>query len=255
MHLVPANSAQCLPLDNAGSEMHGCSEMHAQFTTILSGFSAVLHFASCFSGPGGIASRFPRANVGLNPNLRSYFNPWDLIFLFSVSAQLGHSDRGGTCLKPIHFSDGKWNCSMSWHWEGICSEWVWDKLLNHKVEANHQKNVFNRECAGWWHEDLTWVMLGSCRQSWPVPRACLCQTCGTASGRCIMQLPRVCCPRHLRRANSAGPRRCLSSQHDRDRSRPGWQQVQRRGPQGSGTRPWLRGCGRVGLSRETESDI
>ena len=84
-----------------------------------------------------------------------------------------------------------------------CSEWVWDKLLKHKVEANHHTNVFNNEWAGWWHEDLTWVMLGSCRQSWLVRCASLCQTFGTASGRCIMQLPRVCCPRHLRRANSA----------------------------------------------------
>ena len=189
----------------------------------------------CRAKRGGCSHRFSlRFFFGVNfpgwfwikPTFPHVFEGREQWFLFWGSVQLVHLDRFLCCelavyfltskfqhfwdhyplWNPIHFSDGKWNCSMSWHWEGICSEWVWDKLLNHKVEANHQKNVFNRECAGWWHEDLTWVMLGSCRQSWPVPRACLCQTCGTASGRCIMQLPRVCCPRHLRRANSAGPR-------------------------------------------------
>ena len=40
-----------------------------------------------------------------------------------------------------------------------------------------------------------------------------------------------CCPLgHVRRANSAGPRQGLSSQQERDTSRPELQQVRRQGP-------------------------
>ena len=63
----------------------------------------------------------------------------------------------------------------------------------------------------------------------PVDNA-LCSSCSETPTGLLSTWP-------LRRANSAGPRRRLAGEQERDRSRPALQrpQFRRRGPQGSGT--------------------
>ena len=119
-----------------------------------------------------------------------FFESWEPDFcVFRECAAIGHLDldRFLCCDLAVYFSRQSLNI-FEVHYpgpSGTLSFFGWEmKLLKSPCKCDQMCRI---EWAGWWHDDLRVVMLGTCRQSWHVPCVCLCRTCQTATWECITQ--------------------------------------------------------------------